>query len=708
MPIVRLQDCNIEGDLAQAVLDLEQQVSEYSKDLLTRIDQFNNDTTLINQANDVMDQMVLISPTPQSLTEINANIGIPENLPTQLQDEERLEELGLILIRGVLYLAGGNGNIEAMRRLFFSLGADTSKFLSIINGSDPLVVIQTYLSVKRLPSKPTWSLEEARTLFNNPAIEAIYSAGDGEKYVVVPSFLGLNISKDQAARESNLPKEQIVTSLFWLKAVSQDPATLSRLNQFGIYGDELSSALFGTRLLETQPSAVSSVRTNAGIATGKAISQLTLLSDRFSKIDSASKESLRMEGLASIKEAQVLWYTLQEKVRFYSTVITAPEEIAAFLLKNSTDDISYLFSKRRTVTGINFSATTQQIATQLTQALNISSGSSTLSTLSVNSKKIILDTEIDSANGSLVRNICAQNQVSSSGFTYAKNLTALDCLNSSLLTVTPAEPKTTPQIGYASYDAPASLLFRNVNWVVTFNTDGITKAIDDAANKIADLGLRQVIKAILSVVRNIQNQIDRILNHYRDVVQDFVKQIESFVSRFMSFHGTVSLESSILKCVAGLDIQTALPFLDELSGLVEQIRRKLRNVLASLTAIISDLINKILCAPINLMNAFISGATSFLPSFCQTNKFTLPSDIEALLIELQKVSQIQSTNAEAFSRDAIRISATVQSLPLKLNQFKAGLVCDSNAGNRFFKASKIQANQTLFPSPTRAIAGSVL
>ena len=706
MPTIKLQNCTIEGGLAQAVLDVQSHVSDISKDILDRIAAFNADTSLIDQSTELLNKMLLLAPG--KVDDLNANIGIPEDTPTTADDEERLEELGIILVNGILYMAGGT-NIEAFRRLYLSLGADTDLFLSLLNGSDPLIVVQTYFQVKKLPTKPSWTLAEVRSLYNNQAIEAIYTAGEGDKYVVVPSFLGANISKEQASREANIPQDQIATNVFWLRSVSQTSATITKLNKLGITGGQLSSTLFGVRLSDLQPNSVSSLRNDASVATGRAISQLQLLLDRYLKIDSASKESLRSESLTSIKEAQKMWVSLQENVRFYATIIENPEEMTStFLNKNTKEDISYLLTQRRTVSGINFSATTDQIATKLTQSLNISAGTTTLSTLMVNRNKVILDTEIDSANGSLVRNFCASDFLSVKRELQYKNVnTAMECLKASLSTVAPVQQKTTPQMGYASYDSPSSIMFRNVNWTATFNTDGIVDAIDKAADSLLDLGIRQVVKAIVVIVRSIRSQINLITTQYRQVIRNFVQKIESFMSKFMAFHGTLNLDSSILKCVVGLDMEVTLPFLDNLLALLDLLVASLKGVIAELVGIISDLLDKILCTPINLLNAFIVEATSFLPDFCQTNKFKLPDDIELLLQELQRYSLLESQTASAFNRDSLRIEITLQSLPGKLEQFKQSLVCDSNANNRFFKASKIQAGIPVLPAPTNIIGGAL-
>lgn len=705
MPIVQLKDCQIEGDLAQAVLDLQQQISEITSGILIQTAAITPPTTELGQTNAIMQNMILQSPTPIPPDQLADQIGTPHLDPSELDDEERLEDLGVVLIRSIMYLADGSGNIDAYRRLFFAVGADINLFLSIVGRGTGFAVTQTLLQVQKLPVKSNWNLADVRALFNNPAIEAIYNASDGEQYVIVPRFLGLNKSKEEAARLASVSVDQIQTQVFWLTSVTQTPDTIAKLSALGIESDELTATLFGDRLISVKPSTEVDALNNVSLLTGKVLAQLGLLTNRYQKISPADREVFKQEALQTIGQAQQALYDLQEVVRFQATVLSRPADISDFLIRNSQDDLSYLFTERRGVSGIKFTATTQEISSKIRQIISIPAGNSTVSSLRVNSTRSLLDPQIDAANGRLVRNVCAQRQLTNSTpLLFSALQTAIACLQQSLQTPPVAVPSPLPQVGYASHDSPASILTKRLNFALTLNTNAITDAIDAAAQPL-NAAERAVVLAILAIIKQAQAAIDQVLGAFRDQVSGFISQLQGTLSQYTSFFGTASLDSSILKCALGFSLKTDMPILDELAGVVDLLRRKLRNMMADVAKTIGDILAKLMCLIPNLLNGFITGVQNALPSVCQLNKVQLPKDIDDALNQLRNGFALQSTSVQAFSRDALRITATTQALPLLLGQFRESLSCESTASDQFFKASASTIGATVQPNPTAALAG---
>jgi hypothetical protein len=690
VPTIHFKDCSIQGDLAQAVLDLEQQIGDIAKELIEQIQSIPVDTSLIPSGHDILDQEILKSPNPLTQDQVSNNTGIPKSEPTITDDEDRLAELGLILCKGVLYLADKSSNIENYRRLYFSVGSNMDTFFSILNSGNPFVVVQTRLHVKSLTYKPGgWNLTEVRKIFNNPAIENIYSAGDEKTYAVVPEFLSYNESVDAISRKTSIPENQILSQVFWLGQVDQNSQTVAELIRLGITGNELTATLFGERLLETIPSAADSVRGAAAISTGKAIAQLQLLNQRFAKLDSFSKESLKSDAKVSISEANYDWFLNAKIARFWPTVLSRTQDITDFLSRNTKSDLDYLFTEKRKVLGIDFQATNKEILDRLKQVRNISSGSSTVSSLLVNDLTLLVDPTIDVSNQKLIQNFCAVGQLQSKLPVKVDQVqTALACLKQSL--VYPHQPETpspTPLAGYASYDSPASIINRRMDFGVTFNVDKILEQLTKVANDLSH-PIKITVNAIVSVMRTLKQSIDNVYNIFLPQVEKLLAQIEGFLSRFMAFHGTTSLDSSVLKCSLGLDIQVTLPILDQLETFLTLLKVAIGSALAKINQAVSNLLKKLLCMPINFLNSYITGVSSSLPAFCQTSKITLPSEIEVLLIELRDIFQAQQLNTVAFNRDLVKMGATVQALPLKLDQFRTSLLCDSPAASNFFKASK--------------------
>ena len=692
MPIVQLKHCTVEGDVAQAFLDMEQHIGDVTRNIL---DELNTITTpSLDGINSILQQFLISSPTPLSTNELAAQIGIPVLNPTDEDNEMRLTPLGIILIRRIMYLADTSGNISAYRRLYFSVGGDITIFLQIVNGTKPFALIQTYLRVQKLPRTQTWTLVQVQELFKNPAIEAVYLAADGAQYVVIPTFLGVNISSEQAAMDSGVPDNetnQIVNQLFWLKKVNQNPATIADLQTLGITGDYLAAALFGTPVLEVKPDLLPQNEGNVSVETGQAISQLQFLLQRFSQISIQDRFTYRAEGNASTVAAQQYLFQQQQIVRFNATVLARPQDIADFLVKNSVDDLVYLLASRLDVTGINFQATTQDIQRKIIQSIATPSGSTTVSSLQVNNPPPTVPPAIDDSNGSLCRNYCANLLLTvPTAIRYVDIDNAVSCLQQSLLKDPVQTPSPVPIVGYPSWDSPATTLVQQMDFGQTLDQSGLIAAIE---KNLAGLGvaLVAIIAIIIAMIKTTQAAINLVFNAFKQLVGNFISQVQGMISLFNSFFGTISLNLSILKCtyvlptlgVSGLD-----ELLAALLSAIDAIQSQLLAALGKAAKAIGDMIAQLLCFIPNLLNNFIAGIPNPVPAICQVNKIELPKDITDALDQLRNGFTVQSVSASAFSRDLLKnISASLK-MSKQIEQFKKSTSCDDPSMDSFTNASK--------------------
>lgn len=706
MPIVQLKNCTVEGNVAQAFLDMQQHVSEVTQGILSQISGIQ--TPSLGQVNQILQQLLVSSPTPLTPDQMAAQIGIPKNQPTVQDGEVRLTPLGIILVNGIMYLADTSGNISAYRRLYFAVGGNLTTFLSIVNGSSPFALIQTYLRVQKLPSTQVYTLTDAQTLYQNQAIEAVYQASDGAQYVVIPTFLALNQSAAQAAQEAGVPSAQVVSQLFWLKAVTQDPATLANLQNLGITNDYLAAALFGANLTDFKPDLLTQNQATVSVQTGQAISQLQLLLSRFAQISTQDRLTYRLEGNKSTLAAQQTLFLQQQIVRFNATILVRPQDISDFLTRNSQADLVYLFSKRLDVTGINFLATTQDIMRKITQALNVPAGSTTISSLQVNNPAPTILSTIDNSNGSLIRNYCANLLLTiPATVLYGDISNAVACLQQSLQSAPVVGPSPVPTVGYQSWDSPATTITQQVNFGQTLNQDGLIAAIEKDFTGLSFV-LTAIIAIIVAVIKFTQTSIDLIFNTFKQVVGSFVSQLQGTVSQFNSNFGTASLDLSILKCMAtvptlGVNLDGLLA---NLTNAVDAIQQQLLAALGAVSKAIGDMIAQLLCFIPNLLNNFITGIPNPIPSICQVNKITLPQNITDALNQLRAGFVLQGAAASAYTRDTLKLTAFVQAMPNKLKQFQDNLACESPALDSFTNASKALLGLGTLPNPISALKGA--
>ena len=706
MPIVQLKTCTIEGNIAQAYLDMQQHVSEVTQNILSQITSVSPPS--LTQINNTLQQVLVASPTPLTPDEMSAQLGIPKLSPSDTDNEKRLTPLGMILVKTILYLADQSGNISAYRRLYFAVGGDMTTFLAIVNGSAPFALIQTYLNVQKLPVTQQWVLADVQKLYNNQAIEAVYTAADGGQYVVIPTYLGYNISAQQAATKAGVSVNQVVSQMFWLQSVTQNPATLSDLQDLGITNDFLAASLFGANLTTFKPSLLTDNQATVSIQTGQAVSQLQLLLTRFNQTSPQDRFTYRSEGSKSATVAQQTIYQQQQIVRFNATVLVRPQDIADFLKRNTTSDLAYLFSERLDVTGINFQATTQDVMGAITKALAIPAGSTTIASLSVNTPAPTIPNTIDTSNGCLIRNYCGiLNSTLPGAVKYGDIEKAVSCLQQSLQPVPVATPSTVPIVGYSSWDSPSSTIAQQVNFEQTLNQDGLIAAIEADFTGLSII-LTAIISVIVAMIKFVQTAINQIFTQFKQTIGGFVGQLQGTNSLFSSMFATQTLDLSILKCMAALG--PLGPNLDallaDLTSLIESIQSKILALLGQVAKAIGDLIAELLCFIPNLLNQFITGIPNPIPSICQVNKVTLPANITDALNQLRAGFVLQSSTATAFSRDILKLSSFNVSLVGKLDRFQATLACESPASDAFTAASKQLLGILTIPNPLSGLGGA--
>ena len=685
MAIVQLKTCVAEGDLANALLNFNQQVGDATRDILNQISALPvaGISDLMDQGQALLDQE--IQPTTSNALMYSVGLPIPHPQNQRLADEERLEPYGIYLIDGVLYLKGSDNNIEYFRRLFFAVGSDLTRFFSVINSTQKFSVVQTNLTVNQLPLGQSWTVTGAQALYQNNAIENVYLAGDGYYYCVAPNFLAINESKQTCAQRFQIPPNQIITQVFWLNQTYTDNATISALQALGLDANEINAALSGQRLIDTLPSVYSYQAAQVQQDTGQALSQSRLFESRYAKLSQASRDSFQSSISDIVKNTQKDLFIQQDNVRFYGTVLVNPQDIATFLARNSQADLTYLFTQRRNIQSINFAATNAQIMQVINQVLAVQAGNTSTSSINANSlpsNQQNVDPTINQTNQQLISSYCAGYQYTTPHMKLTNLMTAISCLQSILGQPTSQTSTNTVQ-GYQSFDSPATTLAMGSNILLSLNTDAITNALEALAKGYTGI-FKVLIELLANLVRTMKTAFTQTVNAMRSQVSALVTKIQSFISQFMSLHGTASIDSSLLKCSFNFNLSPDFPIFSELEKFLEQMVAKVNNLIAGLVKVVYDFVNKLLCLPLNLFNGMVSNIQNNLPSFCSLYKVTLPADIEAEMLQIRDAFQLQGNVFSAFSRDLVRLNVSVQATPQKLKQFKQNLVCQNPASTQLF------------------------
>lgn len=680
-----LTGCSTESSLAQLAQSVLDQAALVRDQILTQVQAVSTDDLQVSldQMNALYDQAI----APAQNSAIATQVGLPPAQPTQSQDEARLEPLGLVLINGILWAKGNDSNIENFRHLFFAVGSDVGLFLQLVHWTDNLVVVQTKLTVQALPtSQANWTVEQARSALQNDAIEAVYPAGDGTTYVVVPTFLAVNKSAEQAAFEANIPESQIITQVFWLNSVDTTSARVNQLIALGLNPDEQSSVLTDQSVLSVAPTEVETNRVASDQTIATALSQMQLLNTRFSTTDAASKISLRSEILQSVTADQAILFEIERQVRFNPILISRPADMDDFLTLNTTADLPYMFASRRSVTSINFQIARNDLLNLITQAANIPAGSNTVSSILSNNPVATLDPDINQTNMALILNACSSNSLQKPGdLRYSDLQVSYLCLSSIQIRPDSTTISNTPVIGYAGYDSPSSTIFRQANLDATLGISALFAEIVNLAAPVSAV-VAAAINVLVAMLKQLQAAINSVLAPLIAKTQTLVSQAEAFMSRHMSYFGTNTVANSILNCAIP-SLSLSLPLLDALVPFLLGLQKQLKSFINQIAQIVSDFLSKLLCLPINFLNDLLKSSTSNLPLICTVDTFKLPQNLEDALSSLRNSFQVENSCYTNFGRNLLRLNATVTVLPAKVTNFQQSIACQQTPLNSQFTSA---------------------
>jgi hypothetical protein len=700
---LQLNNCSNESEIEQLAQGVLEEASRLRDEFLASIVAIDPTDGLdtIAEGNDLYDGGI----APSDNDNLAGQIGLPTAEPSELEEEARLEPLGLILVKGIIYARGLTNNIEVFRKLFFALGSNVERFLEAVRSTEPVVVVQTSLQLRKLPPRSTaWTVQDARLTFQNDAIEAVYQMADGSYYCVVPFYLGFNKSKAQVAQEFSVPIAQVVSQVFWLREVQTQAHLINRLVDFGITSNELSSILTEQPLKTTRPSLLESQRNDFDSSVRRTLDQIEFLNARWSQYGANDIQNFRTEIQTSLEGSLATVLALQATVRFSPLVIDRPEDIDSFLELNRPEHLTYLFAEKRTVRSIDFLISTDDLLERVRSASNIPSGSNTVSSILSNQVEQI-DLDIDQTNKAWAANGCATTGVSKIGVLRWMDLqTSYQCLSSVPIRPTVREISVVPVIGYASYDAPASIMFRRADLAVTFKLDNIFQKIIDLAAPISE-EVARAVRAFVEMLKSLRRGVDQIILPLLAKVRALTSQVEAFLSRHLSYFGTATLDSSILKCALGLDLRLDTPFIRDLEPFLISLQNKIRALLSQISDIVQDFLARFLCWGPNLLNDLLKGPKSFLPPFCRLDTFQLPQDLQNAMFELQQFYTVENANFANFSRNLLTVQAAVTAAPAKLEQFKEDLVCNQTPlNNRMMQVFRKDLNVSLGTNPIGAVS----
>jgi len=153
-----------------------------------------------------------------------------------------------------------------------------------------------------------------------------------------------------------------------------------------------------------------------------------------------------------------------------------------------------------------------------------------------------------------------------------------------------------------------------------------------------------------------------------------------------------NFNSSLLKCAINWDIGISTDLLDMLYN---YIMKFIGQVIAFLTKIktwIADILTKLLCFPVNILNSFLGKIQMALPSVCKLPKFDLGTKLNDSLTKLLNCASVKGIILQSLDKDLLKLKLNVSAAPDRLGQFKNSALCESAATSNFMNASNLNVS----------------
>lgn len=265
---------------------------------------------------------------------------------------------------------------------------------------------------------------------------------------------------------------------------------------------------------------------------------------------------------------------------------------------------------------------------------------------------------------------------------------------------------TAAPIGFSTMASPATAAMEKIDVEKTYP---VYQDIDDALGNTADPSdtsgsVGGALGALLGVIKSIINglklivklafaAINAIVNAMKALIMPLKKLMDSIVSKLNALLGGGNFNLSLFKCLSlNFDFNLSFTLFDEILKLLNNIGATLQAFISGLVGLLGDILEKILCIPINLLNTILGAAASLLAAFCINVKFELPKAITDALASLKLAVDTKQLTFQKMGKDCAKLKAGISLVPAKANQFKKGAACAGGGMPSFFTAASLNVS----------------
>jgi len=650
---------------------------------------------------------------------------LPDNA-TKEQQEKFVSNADVILVDSIVYIDGKKSdnikdaaNIENLRRLYLALGKDLAKTQDALKNSTQTIVAMDKLNLVVVPYKDTvtpYPLAQIEVLLNQKQITNQDAAVTSDKRTVVllKPFLSRDKSKAETMATNNIPSYQIISNAFHLNDVDNSSTAISRYTSFGFLGDELDAIINGTDLINSNilwfSNTVSHLHANAY----SLINIIDFILQRIAgNVDPNNPIITTPEQIdetyQSLKRGvDALIVSHQEFISrsLFRVTSNLRSDIIDKLREKHTDEMIQNILERRTdIIGVYFDPPDDLFLNHISRTMSAAPpGSTYISNQAINGNTTppVMDQQMQLS-------MYADLLDAKAALEKERNKFNLETAKRALAFYIVKDPiaKTVGAIGdilqgQPSAASPASILTPNFDIGSTMDIEKRKKNIYGSFSDLNDIypqsvvgPLTDVINAAVALFDKAFKGIDRIIEQAQKTLFAMKKKLDSWLSKHMSLTGQGEFETSLLKCAVNWDIGVSTDILDRIFNFLMKALGQIISFIVKLKNWITDIITKILCLPVNLLNAFIGKLQQALPSACRLPKFDLGDKLNTSLKALMAVSTTRGVVLQSFDKDLAKLKMSVSAAPDRLGQFRDSALCESGATSNFMNASVLNVNAGL-------------
>ena len=680
--------------------------------------------------------------------QIPDKFGVLPEEPTDVQEEQSLAQAGTtgtLMIDGILFIDGAKSttlsdstNITQLRRLYFACGRDLKRVEEVLAEANFTILFNkmSYGSIT-LGGYPPGTLDKVRQVTKQPYLQSydFYPAYDftityQESFVAKdspPKWVqgnGLKYLDVRAAITPSTPRYDLIVDVFHFgSSPRNDQYVIDKCTTYEFDAARQSAVLAGESLKDISPTTIETNITLARDVARLAVQQLTFLYKRLHTPPSPLIDYISRRPSSTLTKEQKI-KIVAETNRLLDIAINAHKNIFAsygfrvnvmeqtdilqkLRVSLKDDKIIELLEQRFDVQGFWFEADEDAILNNVRDTVSTTVGSTSASNKYVNSfdqdtyeRKNLLKMASYLESAKQLANSLTAVAKGAKGRNFESLVTKTREYILMYIGIDPFALPAIPTIstGIPSFTSPGPIIAERLD---PTRLPSWKKNKDDIANNTLDRLLSlypaKIAKPLSKMINFLADLLEKsiaglqlLVDKAKNFILPFKKKLDAFMAKYLSITGGGSFSNSLLKCAINLDLSLALPVLDTLLDFMDYFAQKVINALAAIGAWVADMITKLMCLPVDLINSFMGKINDLsFPIPCQVNRFTLGTEVDASLDRLKKVAATKQVALSSFSLDLLRYRVSVSSAPERVKQFKSGGVCASSQSNTFFKVSML-------------------